>query len=67
MKKEYQTLTEYDLVRKCYKMKSKAKQGKHLQRLGELEHIALYILKYKVDDMVLERLENLMSEEVLDE
>ena len=65
--KEYHTITEYDLARKCYKMKQKAKQGKHLQRLGELEHIALYILKYKYDNKVEERLENLMTEEVLDE
>lgn len=64
---EYQTLTDYDVVRECYKIKSTAKQGKHLQRLGELENIALYILKYGYEEVVAKKLEAVMSEEVLDD
>lgn len=63
----YQTLTDYDVMRECYVLKSTAKQGKHLQRLGELEYLAIYTLKYGYDDKAKAKLEEIMSEEVIDE
>lgn len=64
---EYETITDYDVMRECYVMKSEAKQGKHLQRLGELEYLAIYVLKYGYDAKAHSKLEEIMSEVVLDE
>lgn len=63
----YQTLTNYDVMRECYVLSPNAKQGRHLQRLGELEYLAIYTLKYGYDDKAKAKLEEIMSEEVIDE
>lgn len=44
-------LTQYDSVRSCYVMRPEARQGLHIQKLGQYESAAEYLLAYSLDDL----------------